>query len=717
MNEYENENPNNQYENNINDMNTPKGDGNENNYVEKPLHGSNFPNSIMGSALPMNNEIQIPNQNFTYFQSTDKIHTFKFDDDIDHLNNIYNDFKDKCPVKYVFCILIKNDTNTNNYLLKKTLEGIEKNINGLSNFLIHPENILICVFFNEILNQDIFKDEDISLIKDDYTYIISEKNYSVNDQIVPVHCIAKRGYMPEIESLRVFYSIIINQIKTDNNIIFSSVLTAGVCPYEHSLESLIKLSYNSSNAHAIIVPQLEDVTNGKETLIYKVKKYERIHFNLYNMNFYDKTISVPVSSLFNIMTLDNKLTPILVNFYKDIKLEQSLDYHDYRLSIYLSNAAYKIIYYNSFPRGSILYLPDEPLADYKDSWVRRYSGYYGNIFEIFQNFIDCGKCDAEKKIFLLFHIIGLLIEFIFPSLSAMVIYSIFHEAFDILDNRPAAFFTLLYVFVFVCSGACSLISKDSRKMPMINLFFYFFMEVYYIFILICSIAAMDHINKNKKGHDYKFNTSAMVCIILFTLIPALLPMLMRMKTITDNFVPMLLYLLLGAPASNSTLHISKILSAGETVGGINTKERQGIIILAYVLINLFFGSLTFYNYDRKRRVETVMGFGIFYLIYNLFKTIAIILGLSNSDKNLYINNSLIEEIKRKLEHDNMNNSYYQNKDGYDNNQYDYNQNEYNQNEYNQKASYNPNEPNNNNQDFPTKSQIDANNNYGGDNYI
>ena len=123
-------------------------------------------------------------------------------------------------------------------------------------------------------------------------------------------------------------------------------------------------------------------------------------------------------------------------------------------------------------------LKEDPYCDYKDSWVRRYSGYYANFFEIIKTFIDCNVFSIDKKIFLFFHIIGLLVEFFFPSLSTMVIYTIFYEAFDDYDVRPASFCTLLYLFILICSGACSLISNNSQRMRLTNLFFFIFMEIY-----------------------------------------------------------------------------------------------------------------------------------------------------------------------------------------------------------------------------------------------
>ena len=160
---------------------------------------------------------------------------------------------------------------------------------------------------------------------------------------------------------------------------------------------------------------------------------------------------------------------------------------------------------------------------------------------------------------------------------------------------------------------------------------------------------MDNVRKNKKLDSYKFNTAAITTIIILTFIPGILPLILKSALIFENIIPMLLYLLLGASPSSSFFYIAKILNASETCGGENIKERKGIIIIIYFLFNLFFGSLIFFNYNRKKRVETVMILAIIYLIYNFFKITAIIINLLINRKNLEISNITLEEIKNELD--------------------------------------------------------------------
>ena len=612
-----------------------------NKIYEKPLHGEQIPGSIniKDSANPLQSEkIEISNTTFNFLKTTGQTYNFNLID-LGEISYLYQNLKSQC--KYVICLLVKDDSYFSSKLLEKTLDGIQYNLDSLNQILINPENILICIFFNEIKNYAIFNEDEINSLKKNSDLILKEKSYNKKD--ISTHCISNKNYLTDVEILKIFYTCIIPQLRADNGILFSSVITAGVYPGTKTLINLIKAVSNPRDKFSslIAVPSLEENSDEKN-LFFKIKRYERIHFNLYNMNLYDMTISVPISSLLNTMAINENLSSDLRSFYSEINKNASIDYHDYNLSIYLFNKNHEIIYYNISSMGIIYYseLKEDPIYDYKNTWIRRYCGYYGNFFSILQIFYQC-KAKNLKFIFLFFYIIGLMIEFIFPSLFTMVIYTIFYEAFNTYDPRPAVFFTLLYLFMFICSGACSLISNDTQKMRITNLFFYFFMEMYYLFILLCSIAAMDNVKKKKNPipyefNSYKFNTAAATCIIIFTFIPGILPMLLRLKTITENIVPMLLYLILGAPSSSSNFYIGKILNASDVSGGENVKERKGIYIITFLLFNLFFGSLTFYNWNRQKRVDAVMGLGIFYLIYNFFKIIAIVINLKN-DKEL-VNN-------------------------------------------------------------------------------
>ena len=663
-----------------------------NNHVEKPMHGKIQINSsnIGASTNPLEKEqFEILNSNFDYLQNNDISIVFK--DKGEEIENIYLELKNNC--KFVICIICQDDTSFSSALLKETLKGIKFNIAGI-NKLIEPENILICLFFNEIRGNVIVNDEEKYLLNNKFTHILSRKKYSIDSESINninIHCFGKIDNFTDVEILIFYYSFIIRQLKPNNNLIFSAVMKNGVVLNNNSLDNILKVSFFSRQHHSIVVPLLQDAE--PKTFFSQIKAYERFHFNIYNMNFYNMTSAVPISSFFNVMTIDDKLSIELLNFYSNMHTTANIDYHDYKLSLYLHEYKYKIIYYNQDSVGTINYLDESenPISNYRKYWINRYSGYYGNFFGIINMFLNFNVCNVVKKVFLFFDIIGMMIEFIYPSLSCMVIYTIFYEAFNTYDILPAAFCTMLYLFILICNGVNSLISMDSQKTYKSNLAFYFFMEVYYLFIILCSIIAMDNIKKNQNGDPYKFNNAAISCIIIFIFIPSILPIMMNITKYIENILPMVLYLFLGAPSSSSNFNICKILNASDSSGGINMKERKGIYIISFFLINLFFGSLTLYNYTREKRVEAVMGLGIFYLIYNFFKMAAIIMSLLSKDSE--IANVSDSAIKNNL----FNNAY---------------QNNYGSGIENQNNSINNNSINNNNL---SNNVSNNNNNYYGNN--
>ena len=125
------------------------------------------------------------------------------------------------------------------------------------------------------------------------------------------------------------------------------------------------------------------------------------------------------------------------------------------------------------------------------------------------------------------------------------------------------------------------------------------MEVYYLFILICSIIAINNVRINNNSDPYKFNSLAISLIIVLTFIPSIIPLIIKGSLIIENIIPTLLYFFFGASQSTSNYILPKILNSCEACGGEKIKERKGIIILVYFLLNLSIGCLNFFNYTRK----------------------------------------------------------------------------------------------------------------------
>ena len=599
---------------------------------------------------------KIEEVNFSYLEQKERDEplVFEFESkDKNEINDAENIFKPNALIsKYVICILLKEDSKEDSDLLKQTLHDILDNFGGLEELGINCENILIYIFVSNIKKNELVSQEEIKnkLKGDNKKYLLTHMKLKDDARDIKIEVVSKANYMSDIESLKCFYCQIVNSLKVDKKILITSVITAGVNPTNNALSDLIQSclidekddkNKPKKNYDCVSVPALEIEDDKKnESIFAKIIKYERVHFNIYNMNYYYSTGIVPILSLMNTITIDKELMSLLRGFYGGINIMDEnempkIDYHDYNFALYLYKNKIPIKYPSKQTFGKINYRD----FDYQNIWVSKYSGYYSNFFEILKTFIDF-NLPIFHKIFTLFQIIGMLIEFIYPGLSILVIYSIFVEAFDIEDYHPAWFMTMLYIMMYLGSGVASLISNKTKDISTTSLIYYYFMEVYYLFILVCSVPAMDNIKKKKLFGDkykdvevegfYKFNTAAITCLIIFTFLIAILPMIFRIGMITENIVSMILYLLLGAPMSTSNLLIAKIWNAPSAPGGKTIDDRKGLTILFFFLFNLFFGFLSAYIYDRKLRANCVMGLAIFYLIYLFFKIIGIVLSLLGS---------------------------------------------------------------------------------------
>ena len=650
-------------------------------------------------------------ENFAYLEARDSEEPSVFEfapSEKKDINDAENKFKPKdSNPEYVICILLKEDSEEDSVLLKSTLYEIRENFDELEKLGINYENILIYIFVNKIKKNELVSQEVIkNKLKGENQFLLSHMKLKNDGRDIKIEVVSKGNYMSDIQSLKIFYCLIVKSFKKEK-ILITSVITAGVSPTNNALSNLIQSCFIYDNKDkpksydCVSVPALEINENKKnESIFEKIIKYERVHFNIYNMNYYYSTGVVPVLSLMNTMIIDKELMRLLSGFYSQIDIMDEnempkIDYHDYNLSLYLYQNKIPIKYLSKQSFGKIIYRD----FDYQNIWVSRYSGYYSNFFEILKTFINF-ELPIFHKVFTLFQIIGMIIEFIYPGLSILVIYSIFVEAFDIEDRYPAWFMTMLYIIMYLGSGVASLISYKSKDISTTSLIYYYFMEIYYLFILVCSVPAMDNIKKKKLFGDkykdvevegfYKFNTAAITCLIIFTFIIAILPMIFRIGMITENIISMLLYLVLGAPMSTSNLLIAKIWNAPRAPGGKTIDERKGLTILFFFLFNLFFGFLSAYIYDRKLRANCVMGLAIFYLIYLFFKIVGIVISMMGSpdltqkssiknilkgEYNFESKNSSDHINEEKLDNDNENENNEDNKEENNNGENDENENQ------------------------------------------
>ena len=628
--------------------------------------------------------------------------------------------------KYCMCILMEDDSIESSQKLYKTLTGLKNSLKPLEeNLEIIAQEICLFIFVKRTLNNKLFDDSDKeNLDEQNKNFIMKDKTMEEESDLknIKIYIITNLNGLYEIRALKCYYSIL-KKLSKDKYMIFSTIITAGIIPVKDSLISLIKIAYNNKKNHGIAVAPIEYTPNN---LYSKIALYEKIHFNIFNMSLYDQSCSVPISSLFCTMVINKKLLKSLDNYYKTISENATIDYHDYNLSLQLSKdekLKYVIKFNYEKPLGMIK--PNNmTFLDYQKEWVERHSGYYGNFFEVLRTFINCNNFNFLQKFFMLFQIIAIIIEFILPSLACMVIYTVFYECFNTYDYRVAMFFTLLYLCMMFSSGVCSLITKEPKSMEMTNYFIYYFMIFFYVLVLVCSIPAMHFVNKNKPPDlisNYKFNKAACALLIILNFIFYIIPFIMRISVITPNIVSMLIYLVLGATCSTTNFNMGKIWNSPETSGGNSIAEKKSLCILIYLCFNLFFGSLSFYNVDRKKRVNCVMGFGILFLIYNFFRMLAIVfkkLSEKPSDEkkiNEDIKKDLLRpgnegDIRSEEQQINKNDNDNENNDNDNENQNENNDNDNDNNNDNENQNENNEEQDNENNDNENNNENNNSNN-------
>ena len=388
---------------------------------DDPKQSANYSDDNTPQVNNNNDITQIDDSNkmneraFNYLEIDNSSTKFIYEGD--EKTNNFEMNKDK--YNYIICILLKDDSNQSSILLEKTLDGIYQNLStsSMQDFGISSSNTLVCIFVNKITSYSLFQKDELENIKTHQSFFLYIPAHRGKNSSSTIYLFTKPREFKEIEALKCYYLGVIPQIKSEKKPIFSSVITAGVEP--NSLNRLILLSYNNIKKHGAAVGAIESNGYGVFTMI---EQYERTHFNIYNMNFYNICSAAPVSSLLSTIYIDDKIYPILKDFYgfRNNNKNQTIDYHDYYLGLYLNKNNASVNYYSNESSG-ILYENELEYCDYQEIWVNRYSGYYGNFFEILRAFIDCNTCKPLEKLFLFFQILAITTEFIFPSLACMVI--------------------------------------------------------------------------------------------------------------------------------------------------------------------------------------------------------------------------------------------------------------------------------------------------------
>ena len=561
----------------------------------------------------------------------------------------------KGKYKYSFCILMENNELIDSIFLQQSLLSIGKNLKKLNEDInIEAQDICIFIFINEIKNNNnILKIENLENEYEEKNKefnirewkMLCEKEDMKDLEKIQIFTINKLKYLYPIKSL-IFYYKILSQIKIIKKIIFSTIITAGVTFDQNKLFELISYAYHDAKKHGIAISS----TDFKEdNLVSKLCTYEKKRFNIYNMSYMNESNIAPISSQLSTITINDKILGLLNDYYEKFKtnIKAKIDYHDYNLALYLKQNDILIKYILDNP-GYVTTSEEFSFYDYQQIYIDRFSGYYGNFFQILSSFKSCTILQVP---FLIFQIISMCFEFIMPSIVSMIIYIIFYAAFKTDDFRISLFLSLLYLTLMFISGYCSLVGKDINKMKNTYLIINILMTLLYFLSLISSIPAMHFANKDKNPDlsGYKFNKAAISTIIILTFIPYIIPIILNNSYLKGDVFLLLIYNLVFAPLFKINFNVAGIMGASDASGGKTVKERKSLLVLFYLGINLFIGSLSFYNFDNKKKANCVMGFGIIYLVYNFIRSLAIVLEICFKKEETFTNQSLLNNIKDDLE--------------------------------------------------------------------
>ena len=570
----------------------------------------------------------------------------------------------------VFCIPIASDSIDCSTQLKLTVDSIYKNISHLSEFNIKSNNVLLCLFIKEINKETNFEwlyteeDQVKQLYKnsEQYEYLcnfLSCVNLEQTDNTIDALMITKRTSMTDIEIPKVFYSAICESIRNDlktntdpiaDYVLYSIMMKIGVILSDSSVKNMILSAKTNEHKSVCVVPSIEIIPMG---VFSHIKQYELVHTSIYDNHFYNAISYVSASSTLCLIKVSQSILATMKLFYESrINLSSSIEYHDWKLSLCLNQLGYKVVYQPCI-EGHIMmkYITYTDLMNsYNDNIKGRLAVNYDLLLDWIFNW---NICNVLSKIFLAFRLIGTLFEMLLPAFFLMVLYTIFYEGFGLTTNGSGAyFFTAIYVVLIALFTFISLSSTKSNK---ISFILYIIYELYILIALLTSIAAMHYVRINKHNSSYKFNTAAIVILILLNFIFGVIPMCINIRKILINIVDMLLYLVLGCPNYTSVFLITGIVNMSDSYGhseDIDDSTRKLSIVSIWFVVNVLISMFVLLMDTRSARVNCVLALSIIFTIYNIVKVVAIVYSkyfiVGNNERSLS-EISTVERIKSAIE--------------------------------------------------------------------
>ena len=569
--------------------------------------------------------------------------TFEFNYQINYFNNLisceeFEKIKER-KIKLLITIDLNDDCSANGILLNKTLDFLLSNISKLKKFKLTKQNILFFIFFEEIN------------ILENYQYFF--KHEEKKDKTIYGNIMQYFNYDVYIFNTKFGFDII-NSIYDKEYNIFVLKLKNGIrFKNSETIYSLIEsANIKEGKKRALIIPtiEIESLNDQPQNLYTEFENYENFIYNLYDLNYFDMSISIPQNNYVTFYNIDKKNIDIFNQFYASIYFTEYVNNHS--LPIYIKLSGYKVI----FASGIICYKNRNQItfSQMKINYINKKSNDFLVLNDLTQNFSDF---PFLKKLITIHRFIGLTFSFLYPSFSTLFIFCIFAEAFKSNDLRVAFFFSCVNIFFIILIIFTGYIPKNieeendiyefQNSIDEMNSIYFFIYDVYYLFILLCSFFSLYNIDHNKPFSTYKFNVTMCLCLIFINFFVSIIPLLLYVKSYFKKIIKSLKYLFLACPGYNGLLNILAM------VNSFKNNSSKAICILVMYILN---GIILIFGYclnKRKRRIHFVETLSIIFTIYNSIKVFCIIInnccnndGFYESDDDNIENFKINDELKQ-----------------------------------------------------------------------
>ena len=652
-------------------------------------------NNVSLSNESSNEESSINNNNlgnFSFIEVDEKIQVFRYNPfnknrskKISNINPFYF-LENKDDFTLIINIFIEDDSFNHSDKLRKIFNLLFLSLNDLNKLNISNKNILVTLFFSNFSSEKTFNQlfpyiDYLSAIYNNKEFLCSSC-YIVSSTGIPLNILCfYKNKSTKLESLKLFYSYIIFDIKffeeynkknlnnflRNENIIKTNsdeVMTIkslknngfyvlnwglGIIPSKTSIGNLIR---TTGEDNITIIPKITSIPYNKKfgnifgtilTNYYIIKDIENY--------FYYINTSVPIDHRFNFMRIDkNNFDIIKKYFINNICIDSSNHYNDYKFSLYLYEN-----YYVTKPNSNnekIYYISDIEVIYYENKInfndfmkiycsnnIGEYLSLIDNFYQFIFNWNDMNFKKFIKKLFQIFHIISLFVNFILFGLTFIIIKIILSEAFTNKDERIINFFLITYMLIIIISMIFSVMSPNIHKnditFELINILF----VAYFLFILLCSVFAIINIKKENDKSHYTYKRNPMIILIVLNLVFYFSPYILDFKHVKSNIINLFLYIIVYPSILtifNLYINVNVMAYYGRNLNYINYKntksnsniinERKKTFILIYIFTNFIFIFLIFFLTDRSINMSCVNVLTIIFTSMHGFKGINIFIG-------------------------------------------------------------------------------------------